>query len=261
VEIPKLMSKRIEDLKVIGNKRLTNDFFVIELTASNKLPEFKPGQFAQIRVDGSTETFLRRPISIHDVDYGRNTFKLLIQVAGKGTATLSKLKIGDLLNLIYPLGNSFSLPEKNEKVLIVGGGCGIAPLLFLGKYLKSNGYIPDILLGFRNSERIIEYDEYLEVGKVFLTTEDGSRGEKGFVTSHSLFSNGKYNRIYCCGPNSMMRALALYCKNNNISCEVSLENLMACGIGVCLCCIVDTTKGNVCTCTDGPVFNISELKW
>jgi dihydroorotate dehydrogenase electron transfer subunit len=255
------MTKRIEDLKIVGNKRLNNEFYVLELSGNDEIPELKPGQFAQVRVDGSPETFLRRPISIHDVDYERNTFKLLIQVAGKGTETLSKLKNGDFLNLIYPLGNSFGLPVENEKVLLVGGGCGLAPLLFLGKYLKSNGYTPEILLGFRNSDRIIEFEEYLKIGKVFLTTEDGSKGEKGYVTSHSVFSTGRYDRIYCCGPDSMMRAIAGYCKNKNITCEVSLENLMACGIGACLCCIVNTVKGNLCTCIDGPVFNITELKW
>jgi dihydroorotate dehydrogenase electron transfer subunit len=255
------MAKRIEDLKIIGNKRLNNDFFILELSGNEKLPVFKPGQFAQVRVDGSPESFLRLPISIHDVDYGMNTFKLLIQIAGKGTETLSRLRNGDSINLIYPLGNSFSLPDKAEKVLIVGGGCGVAPLLFLGKYLKSNGYIPDIILGFRNSERIIELEEYIEIGKVFLATEDGSRGEKGFVTSHSVFSTGRYDRIYCCGPDSMMRSVAGYCKKNNLACEVSLEQLMACGIGACLCCIVDTIKGNLCTCIDGPVFNIKDLKW
>jgi dihydroorotate dehydrogenase electron transfer subunit len=255
------MTKRIEDLKIIENKRLNSDFFVLELTGNEKIPNLKPGQFAQVRIDGSQETFLRRPISIHDVDYGNNTFKLLIQIAGKGTEKLSKLKTGDFLNLIYPLGNSFTFPEKNEKVLLVGGGCGVAPLLFLGKYLKLNGCIPDILLGFRNSDRIIEFEEYLEIGKVYLTTEDGSRGEKGFITKHSIFSSGRYDRIYCCGPDSMMRAIAGYCRKNSINCEVSLENLMACGIGACLCCIVDTVKGNLCTCIDGPVFNITELKW
>ncbi len=255
------MAKRIEDFKVIGNKRLNNDFYILELSGNNKLPVLKPGQFAQVRVDGSPETFLRRPISIHDVDYESNTLKLLIQVAGKGTETLSKLGTGDILNLIYPLGNSFGLPGETEKVLLVGGGCGVAPLLFLGKYLKSNGYNPDVLLGFRNSERIIESDEYLGIGKVFLTTEDGSKGEKGYITDHSVLMTGKYNRIYCCGPDSMMRAIAGHCKRNNITCEVSLENLMACGFGVCLCCIVDTSRGNLCTCIDGPVFNINELKW
>jgi len=255
------MTKRIEDLKVIENKRLNNDFFILRLSGDNKIPDFKPGQFVQVRVDDSRETFLRRPISIHDVDYGTNTFKLLIQVAGKGTEKLSKIVKGDTLNLIYPLGNSFSLPAANEKVLLVGGGCGIAPLLFLGKYLVANGNTPDILLGFRNSARIIEFEEYLKIGKVFVTTEDGSMGETGYVINHSIFSTHTYNRIYCCGPDRMMKAMADYSKSRNILCEVSLENLMACGIGVCLCCIVDTVKGNLCTCTEGPIFNVNDLKW
>lgn len=255
------MTKRIEDLKVIENKRLNNDFFILNLEGSSKIPVLKPGQFAQIRVDDSPATFLRRPISIHDVDYGKNSFKVLIQIAGKGTEKLSELVKGDTLNLIYPLGNSFSLPSSDERVLLVGGGCGIAPLLFLGKYLKSNGFISDILLGFRNSSRIIEFEEYLGIGKVYVTTEDGSMGEKGYVTSHSVFSKQKYDRIYCCGPESMMKAISAYCKSNNIFCEVSLENLMACGIGACLCCVVDTVKGNLCTCIDGPIFNINDLKW
>jgi dihydroorotate dehydrogenase electron transfer subunit len=255
------MAKRIEDLKIIENKRLNKDFFVLELSAASKLPEFKPGQFAQVKVDGSPETFLRRPISIHDVDYEKNTFKILIQIAGKGTKTLSRLGNGDRLNLVYPLGNSFSLPEKNEKILLVGGGCGIAPLLFLGRYLKTNGFVPDILLGFRDSARIIEFEEYRTIGNVFITTEDGSMGEKGYATGHSVFTTQKYNRICCCGPETMMKSIASYCKNRNIICEISLENLMACGIGVCLCCVVDTVKGNLCTCIDGPIFNVNDLKW
>jgi dihydroorotate dehydrogenase electron transfer subunit len=255
------MAKRIEDFIIKENQRLNKDFFVLELCGNNYLPELKPGQFVQVKVEGSPETFLRRPISIHDVDYERNVLKLLIQLAGKGTETLSKLKPAEILNIIYPLGNSFSLPLKNERILLVGGGCGIAPLLFLGKYLKSNGYVPEILLGFRNSDRIIEYDEYLNVGQVYLTTEDGSKGEKGFVTDHTVFKTGGFDRICCCGTDSMMKAIAGYCIKNDIICEVSLENLMACGIGVCLCCVVDTVMGNLCTCIDGPVFNIKELRW
>jgi dihydroorotate dehydrogenase electron transfer subunit len=255
------MAKRIEDLEVIQNKRLTNDFHVLELSGIKTLPDLKPGQFAQVRVDGSTETFLRRPISIHDVDFEKNTIKILIQVAGKGTEALSRLRTGDMLNLVYPLGNSFSLPGAGEKIALVGGGCGIAPLLFLAKYLRSQDHLPDIILGFRNSERIIEYEEYNKLGRVFLTTEDGSKGEKGYVTNHSVFSVNHYDKIYCCGPESMMRAVASWCKMNKVDCEVSLENLMACGFGVCLCCIVDTVRGNVCSCTEGPVFNITELKW
>jgi dihydroorotate dehydrogenase electron transfer subunit len=255
------MPKRIESLHVTEVKQLTKEYFILELIGKGRLPEMKPGQFVQVKVEGSTGTFLRRPISIHDVNYGQNTLKLLIQIAGKGTETLSRLQKNDILNIIYPLGNSFTLPQEGQKVLIAGGGCGIAPLLFLGKYLKSNGFQPDILLGFRNTERIIEFNEYKEIGRVFLTTEDGSQGEKGYITQHSVLLNSEYDRVYCCGPDMMMKAVAHYCSKNNIFCEVSLENLMGCGIGACLCCVVDTVRGNLCSCVDGPVFNTKDLKW
>jgi dihydroorotate dehydrogenase electron transfer subunit len=134
-------------------------------------------------------------------------------------------------------------------------------LLFLGKYLKKNGYDPDILLGFRSGDRIIEYDEYIELGEVYLTTEDGSRGEKGLVIEHPILRSSRYEMIYCCGPDQMMKAVAKYSAEHKINCEVSLENLMGCGFGACLCCVVETVKGNLCTCTDGPVFNTNDLKW
>lgn len=255
------MIKRIESLKVLENKRLNSEYFVLELSSGKDLPEMKPGQFAQVKVDGSPATFLRRPISIHDVDSERNTLKLLIQIAGNGTRKLSSLNTGDELDIIYPLGNSFTMPVEGQKVLLAGGGCGIAPLLFLGKYLKAQGFSPDILLGFRNRERMIEYDDYAALGNVYLTTEDGSAGEKGFLTGHSVLQSTDYDFVYCCGPDPMMRAVTAYCRDKNIGCEVSLENLMGCGIGACLCCVVDTVRGNLCTCTEGPVFNTRELKW
>ena len=127
--------------------------------------------------------------------------------------------------------------------------------------MNKTGNIPDILLGFRNSERIVETDKFRAVGKVFLTTEDGSEGEKGFVTNHSILSHTKYDKIFCCGPEPMMKAVASYCQKNSIFCEVSLENMMACGFGVCLCCVADTVRGNLCSCTDGPVFNLNDLRW
>jgi dihydroorotate dehydrogenase electron transfer subunit len=255
------MAKRIEDLQITENTRLNKDIFTLELSGNTSLPEMKPGQFAQVKVEGSPGTFLRRPLSIHDVDYDRNTFKLLIQIAGSGTETLSRLKKGDSLNLIYPLGNSFTIPEKDKRVLLAGGGCGVAPLLFLAKYLKSRGLNADILLGYRNRERIIESDEFSAIGNVFVATEDGSEGEKGLLTSHSLLKKKSFDMIYCCGPVTMMKAVANYCRQRNINCEVSLENLMGCGIGACLCCVVGTTQGNLLTCTDGPVFDINILKW
>jgi dihydroorotate dehydrogenase electron transfer subunit len=255
------MAKRIDDLLVLDNKRISDDFFVLHLGSNSILPNIKPGQFLQVKVEGSTDTFLRRPISIHSVDIHNNTIDLLIQIVGNGTKVLSGLERNDILNIIYPLGNSFSIPEDNCNILLIGGGCGIAPLLYLGKYLKSKNFKPDILLGFRNQGRVIEYDEYKAVGEVYLTTEDGSQGEKGYVTSHSVLKDKTYDRIYCCGPESMMKAIASYCRQKGIFCEVSLENLMACGIGACLCCVVDTVKGHQCTCIEGPIFNINDLKW
>lgn len=255
------MAKRIDDFKIVDNKRLTEDIFILELSGNEPLPEFKPGQFVQVRIDNSPGIFLRRPISIHDVDYKLNTFKLLIQIAGQGSFKLSALAQGDTINLIYPLGNSFTDPLEGERVLLAGGGVGVAPLFFLGRHLISVGCKPDWLLGFRNIKRTIDLTEYKRIGEVFLTTEDGSGGEKGFVTNHSVLSEKHFDRIYCCGPDPMMKAVAAYCTKNGIACEVSLENLMACGFGICLCCIVSTVNGNICTCTDGPVFNITDLKW
>ena len=255
------MRKNILDFQIIDNKKLNKDYFILELFSELTLPDIYPGQFVQVLIDGSSGTFLRRPFSVHDVNYKTQSIKLLIQIAGNGSKKLSFLKKGDFLNIVFPLGNSFQVPPKNEKTLLIGGGCGVAPLLYLAKYLHSNSCEFDILMGFRNRDRIIEYEDYKNLGNVFITTEDGSEGEKGFVTNHSVLAEKKYNRIYCCGPESMMKAVAAYSRKHQIHCDVSLENLMACGIGVCLCCVVDTTDGNVCSCTDGPVFNINKLKW
>jgi dihydroorotate dehydrogenase electron transfer subunit len=255
------MAKSVGDFQVIDNKQLNLDFFCLELFSFLPLPEILPGQFVQVLIDDSHDTFLRRPFSVHDVNYRNNTIKLLVQIAGKGTKSLSRKAKGSILNLVFPLGNSFSLPPGQEKTLLIGGGCGVAPLLYLSKYLKSNNCDFEVLIGFRNRDRIIEYNEYKELTELYLTTEDGSVGEKGFVTQHTILSEKKFSRIYCCGPDSMMRAIAGYSIKHNIYCEVSLENLMACGIGVCLCCVVETTDGNICSCTDGPVFNIKRLIW
>jgi dihydroorotate dehydrogenase electron transfer subunit len=255
------MGRRVDDFRILSNKRLTDDLYILELEGNEYISEFRPGQFVQVRIDGCQETFLRRPISIHDADPVSGSFRLLLQEAGAGTRKLAGLNAGDSINLVYPLGNSFSDPLPGQRVLLVGGGVGIAPLLFMGKRIAEKGFRPDWLLGFRNSNRVIDLTEYRELGEVYLTTEDGSAGEKGYVTNHTILNNKEYDIVYCCGPDAMMKAVAGHCKKRGINCEVSLENLMACGIGICLCCIADTVRGNVCTCTEGPVFNIKDLKW
>lgn len=255
------MVKRIEDFKILDNKQIGKDFYILELLSPGPLPDILPGQFVQIRIDDSPGTFLRRPFSVYDADHKRNTLRLLYQVVGKGTEAMSLLKPAELINLVYPLGNSFSDPSENEKVILIGGGVGIAPFLYFARHIKELKCEVDMLFGFRNMERIIACDEFMEYGKVHITTEDGSAGEKGFVTDHSVLAKIKHDRIYCCGPDPMMKAVAKFAASRGVFCEVSLENLMGCGFGICLCCIVETTRGNLCTCTEGPVFNINELKW
>jgi dihydroorotate dehydrogenase electron transfer subunit len=255
------MKKRIEDFTVAENRNIADGFFVLKVTSSIPLGEIRPGQFVQALVTDSPATFLRRPFSVHDIDLSSNTLSILVQKAGPGTGRLSRLQTGEKINLIYPLGNSFTMPGTGEKVLLTGGGCGMAPLLYLGRKIKATGAELHFALGFRNSSRILEYDEYKKIGQVHLATEDGSEGYKGFVTDLPAFREMEWDRVYSCGPEPMMKAIASECSARGIFCEVSLENLMACGMGICLCCIVPTKKGNLCSCTDGPVFNIRELKW
>lgn len=256
------MKKFILDLIIREIQFLNDQYFLMILSSDEELPEMHPGQFAEVRVDNSAEVFLRRPISINYVDKTNNELWLLIQQVGAGTRKLATLKPGDLLNLIVPLGNTFTLPESGQSnILLVGGGVGIAPMLFLGSRLNELGYSCNFLLGGRSEPYLVQKSEFEGFGTLYCTTEDGSYGEKGYVTNHSVLQNRQFDAIYCCGPTPMMKAVASYAASKDIFCEVSLENTMACGFGACLCCVTDTTEGHLCVCTEGPVFNITKLKW
>ena len=251
-----------------------NDFIITRMTQYNDmysrltlapadgsmLPAILPGQFVQVAAN-TPGVFLRRPISINDVNYDQNTIDLLIRKAGKGTSTLVALKEGDKLNILLPLGNGFSLDvASGSRLLLIGGGVGVAPLLYLGRKLKEAGHKPEFLLGARSAADLLELDDFAAIGTVHVSTEDGSMGEHGLVTHHSALE-GNIDTIYCCGPAPMMKAVASIARERAINCEVSLENMMACGLGACLCCVENTVKGNVCVCTEGPVFNINLLNW
>lgn len=256
------MRKYIKDLTVSEVSYPHERYVLLKLTDSEPLPEMLPGQFVEVKVEGSTSTFLRRPISINFVDREKNELWLLIAMVGEGTKTLGKLHVGDTLNLVLPLGNGFSPVQKaGERVLLVGGGVGVAPLLQYGKYLKENGAQPEFLLGARSAKDLLEIDLFEQIAPVHITTEDASRGEKGFVTQHSLLAGTRFDRISVCGPKPMMVSVAKYAKSTSTPCEVSLENMMACGLGACLCCVEKTVKGNVCVCKEGPVFSIDQLTW
>jgi dihydroorotate dehydrogenase electron transfer subunit len=256
------MKKFLLDLTVKENIRLNDTNVLLKLTSQSVLPDMLPGQFAEIRVDGSPTTFLRRPVSIHFVNKERNEVWFLVQMVGDGTRQLARAKEGDIMNVMFPLGNGFTIPEStSEKLLLAGGGVGTAPMLFLGEQLSRKGFKPTFLLGAKSRKDLLQLDKFVIYGEVYTTTEDGSYGEKGYVTQHSILSKVHFDRIYTCGPKPMMVAVARYAKLNNSWCEVSLENTMACGIGACLCCVENTTEGHVCVCTEGPVFNTNKLLW
>jgi len=254
------MKKLVHDFTVLKKTDLNKDLFVLILKAKNELPDIKAGQFVNVKIENSPSTFLRRPLSIYFVDYKENTLHLFVKKLGVGTRKLSEINEGDNLNLVYPLGSAFSIP-KESNTLLIGGGVGIAPLLFLAKKLKEAGNKVSVIFGARSGADIVELEKYEQYAKVYITTEDGSLGEKAYPTQHSVIEKEKFDMIFTCGPDPMMRAVAKLAQENNIDCEVSLENMMACGIGACLCCVEDTKEGNKNTCIEGPVFNLNKLKW
>ena len=257
------MRKYILDLQVTSVEHPSEHYLLLTATnPSRTLPEMHPGQFAQLRIDESKDTFLRRPISIHYVDCQKNEVGFLIHMIGKGTISLQKKHPGSSLNAILPLGNGFTMPTSPEqRVLLVGGGVGIAPLLFMGMEMQKMGARPTFLLGARSKADLVRLDAYRACGDVFVTTEDGSEGEKGFVTQHSILRGTKFDNVAVCGPKPMMMAVASFAAKAGVPCEASLENMMACGVGACLCCVEKTTAGNLCVCKEGPVFSTDKLMW
>lgn len=257
-----MMKKYILNLTVTSVQQIHARYVLIKLTDEKPLPPMLPGQFVEVRVDRSPSTYLRRPISIHYVDYQANELWLLVAAIGDGTRQLARMQAGERLDCILPLGNSFTMPRHtDERILLVGGGVGVAPLLYFGEQIKAAGSEPIYLLGARSAGDLLQLDAFRQVGTVYVTTEDGSEGEKGFVTNHSILQKERFDRIATCGPKPMMVAVAKYAKQAGIPCEASLENLMACGLGACLCCVEKTVEGNLCVCKEGPIFDTKRLLW
>lgn len=264
------MKKYLKDLIVVATERLRDDYVLLRLSdPSAPLPDIAPGQFVELQVPNGASTFLRRPISVNDVDREAGTLDLLVHAVGEGTRTLCAAKQGDSLSCLFPLGHGFWLPQgaahancPAPHLLLVGGGVGTAPLLYYGRCLREAGCEVTFLLGGRRDADVLQRERFAALGHVAITTEDGSAGERGFVTQHSLWNAAQYDRVATCGPKPMMMAVARLCAEKGFACEASLENLMACGVGACLCCVEKKRDGhNVCVCKEGPVFNTNELSW
>lgn len=210
-----------------------------------------PGQFYMLKVPNSV-VLLPRAISINDVDEEKITF--LYQVVGKGTEEFTTLRAGENIQLTGPLGNGFDVNQAGKKVAIVTGGIGVAPMIKVAKSLIAESV--DFYAGFRNEIYSIE-DLKSVVNNVYLSTEDGSRGHRGYITE--ILKPENYDVVFCCGPEVMMFAVAKLCKEKDTPVFISMENKMACGIGACLVCTCKTKGGNKRTCKEGPVFSGEEF--
>ncbi|MFV0553978.1 MAG: dihydroorotate dehydrogenase electron transfer subunit [Mangrovibacterium sp.] len=254
--------KTVRELLLIENAQLNHDNFRLVLESDCPLPSIKPGQFVNVEIKKSTETFLRRPFSILDADVENNRISLLVKILGRASKVLTTYEVGEKISVVFPLGNGFTLPSPEDNILLIGGGSGVAPMLNLAKKCglpKAQVYL---ILGARSQADHIDSSKYEQYGVIHKASEDGSVGEKGYVTNHTIYSQlSQFSKIYTCGPDVMMRAIAADAKKTGVFCEASLENMMACGFGACLCCVEKTKKGNQCVCSEGPVFNVNELTW
>lgn len=231
---------------IIENIEIAKNIYIIRLKGDF---EGVPGQFYMLRGWEGNDPFLPRPISIADLNDGVLT--MIYEIRGRGTHIVSDLKPGQSLSLLGPLGNGFPISE-GKKTAIVGGGIGIAPMLYLARYLGDKAVL---YAGFRSEPYLLEsFKEH--VSEILISTEDGSYGHKGFVTG--MIDPEAYEIIYSCGPMPMMEALGKLCKGRS-ELIVSLESHMACGIGICLGCTVPTVRGMERVCKEGPVFRAEEV--
>lgn len=225
-----------------------------------ELPLIAPGQFVEVKVD-APGVLLRRPISVCDI-IPDTRLVLLVKPVGKATSFMVDMPVGQQLDILLPLGNGFDIAGSGgRRTLLVGGGVGLAPMVMLSRALYETGAEVTAVIGGRSRSEIDSVTSLFIKGvDVSVSTDDGSFGHHGLVTQNPVFDR-QYDVIYTCGPTPMMKAVARIAAERGIECYASLENMMGCGIGACLCCVEKTTEGNLCVCTDGPVFKTDRLLW
>lgn len=222
-----------------------------------------PGQFFQFECGGGREHMLRRPLSVHGITESAEgpLLQFLVEVVGWGTRRLCSLEPGERVNMLGPLGNGFAVAGAG-RFLLIAGGIGTGPMFFLASEMERSGAEYDFLAGFRSRERRYGPLEGL-TGRVEVFTEDGSAGSCGMVCDGvEGYLERDYLAAYACGPDAMMARVATLCERADVPCQVSLDSRMACGIGACRGCVREGTAGRrLCVCTDGPVFDSSEVAW
>ena len=259
------MARKKENAVVLSQERIAEDIYSMWIK-TDAASEAKPGQFISMYTNDGAK-LLPRPISICEIDKSEGSLRVVYRVTEKNTGTeeFSRMKAGDIIPVIGPLGNGFPYEKaEGKRVFLMGGGIGVPPILELAKQMNCEK--KQIIMGYRNAETFLR-DEFEQNGEVYISTEDGSVGTKGNVMD-AIRENGlNADMIYACGPTPMLRAIKEYAEANGIECYISLEERMACGIGACLACVCQTKEkdhhsnvNNKRICKDGPVFLSTEVE-
>jgi dihydroorotate dehydrogenase electron transfer subunit len=257
-----------QTVQIVSNERDMDSYFRIVLHAPQIAPLIQPGQFAHVRVTPLKDALLRRPFSIFQV--AGETFSILYKTVGKGTTTLSRTRTGEELSVIAPLGHGFTVPKSGGEIpLLVAGGYGMAAMFLLAQRSPQKGIV---FVGGRKRVDILCEKEFAAIGwEVRATTEDGSHGERGLVTQPLLAeirnpkSEIRNYKLFACGPTPMLKAVAKIAEEASVTAELSMDEHMCCGVGVCLTCVIPVKTGDGWeyqrTCTEGPVFDSRQIVW
>lgn len=261
------MSEKFQEtVTVVSQKQIGTGIYDLTIQTKEIAAAAKAGQFVSVYSNDASK-LLPRPISLCGIDRKAGTLRLVYRVTGEhtGTEEFSRLQAGDTMKIMGPLGNGFTV-EKGRKVFLIGGGIGVPPMLQLAKEMKDAGENFQIVMGYRDAGTFL-LDEFKEQGESFVATEDGSVGTKGNVLDAIRENHLDADVIYACGPTPMLRALKAYAEEQNMTCYVSMEERMACGIGACLACVCNSTEKdahsnvkNKRICKEGPVFNAKEVE-
>ena len=261
------MSEKFQEtVTVVSQKQIGTGIYDLTIQTKEIAAAAKAGQFVSVYSNDASK-LLPRPISLCGIDRKAGTLRLVYRVTGEhtGTEEFSRLQAGDTMKIMGPLGNGFTV-EKGRKAFLIGGGIGVPPMLQLAKEMKDAGENFQIVMRYRDAGTFL-LDEFKEQGESFVATEDGSVGTKGNVLDAIRENHLDADVIYACGPTPMLRALKAYAEEQNMTCYVSMEERMACGIGACLACVCNSTEKdahsnvkNKRICKEGPVFNAKEVE-
>ena len=252
----------IEPVEIVANDRVAEGVGLIVLHAPRTAAAVQPGQFVHLRVARGADIILRRPFSVHRATSER--IEILYQILGMGTLRLAEKTVGSSMDVVGPLGHGWEAPDGVTPALLVAGGLGAAPLGMLAEQLAARGVAVAVAQGAPTASRLVAHDLFARVARrVEIATDDGSAGERGFVTGPvaRLLAEERFDVVYTCGPEVMQRIVSGMASDAGVACQVSLERLMACGIGACLSCVVSTRSGLKRACVDGPVFAAEEVVW